>query len=266
MKPAQPVSWALAYARHDLNIFPCAPNKQPLTANGFKDATYNLAVIEDWWRRWPHADPAWALPSTVVVVDIDIKNGRNGYRDFERLNGCDPHAVETPTASTPSGGLQLFFAASRPYRNRVAIDGTGLDTRTTGGYCVLPGPDNGRRWLKPLRGAPMAEAPAWLDCAPRQAPAAAIFRRPRGRGEARVALQRACAKIAAAPDGAQDATRHRECFRIGTLIAHGDLDYGTALSALIAASRSMPAYRKPWRDFEERVEASIARGMGRAAP
>jgi hypothetical protein len=255
------VTWALAYARHGLDLIPCRAEKSPLTLNGRKDATCNLTIVEDWWTRWPFADPAWALPATVVVVDIDIKNGRNGYRDFKRMSGCDPHAVETPATSTPSSGLQLFFAAAKPYRNRVSIGGGGIDTRTLGGYVVLPGASNGRQWLKPLRGIPMAPAPGWLDCAPRQARAAALFRRPRERREARWRWTAPAPRSSPLRTGAQDDTRHRACFRIGTLIAHGDLDYETALNTLIAATRAMPAYRKPWRDLDERIEASIARGM-----
>jgi hypothetical protein len=193
MSPAAPVDWALAYARHSLAVFPVKADKTPLTPNGFKDASTDPAVIEDWWWRWPHADPAWALPATVVVINIDIKNGKNGYHDFKRLSGCDPLNVDTPTTSTPSGGMQLFFAAAKTYRKGVAIEGTGIDTRSKGGYVVLPGPNNGRQWLKPPR-SPMAEAPAWLDCAPKEPAAPVLFGRPRGRRQARAALDRACTK------------------------------------------------------------------------
>lgn len=266
MIPAAPVDWALAYAAHGLSIFPVKADKTPLTANGFKDASSDPAIIDDWWTRWPFADPAWALPATVVVIDIDVKHGKNGYRDFKRLSGCDPHEVETPTTSTPSGGILLFFAAAKPYRNRVAIEGTGIDTRTLGGYVVLPGPNNGRQWLRPLRGMPMASAPAWLDEAWNPAsPPPNLLRPVASRKDAFRTLKFA-RKIIAARDGSQDATRHRQCFLIGALIRRGDLDYATARAALIAAARAMPAYGRPWRDLEERVEASIRRGMERSAP
>jgi hypothetical protein len=271
VSPAAPIDWALAYSRYNLDVFPVRADKTPLTANGCKDATTDPEIIKAWWRRWPCADPAWALRGTVVVVDIDIKNGKNGYRDFERLNGCGPHDVETPTTSTPSGGLQLFYSATKPHRNRVAIDGSGIDLRTVGGYVVLPCADNGRHWLKRLRSTPLQPAPPWLDCALEGASASGLDRHaaqsllsPRGRRQARAALELACLKIAAAPGGSQDDTRHRQCFRIGALIARGELDYATAVAALIAAARRMPAHRRPWRDIDERVEASIIRGMERA--
>lgn len=265
MTPAAPLGWALAYTRHGLAVFPVKADKKPLTANGFKDASTDPGTVSDWWRQWPHADPAWSLPSTVIVVDIDIKHGKNGYRDFDRLSGSDPHDVDTPATSTPSGGMQLFFAAAKPYRNRVSIEGTGLDTRSLGGYAVLPCAANGRHWLRPLRGTPMAPAPAWLDEAQKTAsPARNLLRPVASRIDALRALERACARIIAAPNGEQDSTRHAQCFFIGALIARGHLDYATGCAALSAAARAMPAYGKPWRDLEERVEASIARGIERA--
>ena len=80
--------------------------------------------------------------------------------------------VLTPQATTPSGGMQLFFAATKPYKNPVAIGGTGIDTRTVGGYVVLPLPRQWPRMAAPThwRGRRSLPAPAWLDIALRQAP------------------------------------------------------------------------------------------------
>ena len=110
----------------------------------------------------------------MVVVDVDMSAGRSGFEDFRRLAGCDPHAVTTPQASTPSGGRHVVYAASKAYKNAVAIAGTGIDVRSLGGYIVLPG-GNGREWRRPLIGVdgvmvPLAAAPAWLDGARRQSP------------------------------------------------------------------------------------------------
>jgi hypothetical protein len=262
---------ALRYAAARMLIFPVRANKHPLVAHWPAAASSDPAAIEAWCLKWAHREFAWALPAEVLVLDIDIKHGKDGYRDFKRLAGCDPRDVATPQSTTPSGGMQLFYAAAKPYKNQVAIGGTGLDTRTGGGYVVLPLHDNGRKWLRPLLGAPLLPAPAWLDVALRKAP---LVLAPRAalappssdswaQRKALAELERACAWIVAAPCGAQDSTRHAQCFYIGGLVARGDLDYATAYAALLEATRAMPVYRDPWRNLEERVARSLEAGIGR---
>lgn len=207
------------------------------------------------------------MPAHIVVVDIDRKNRKDGFRDFERLDGCDPRDVVTPVATTPSGGLHLYFLASKAYKNAVAIDGTGIDTRTAGGYVILPAGGNGRRWLRKLSSTPMRPSPSWLDCAARQEPPASLFRRPAPASRAsggligRTFLVRAVRLIMTAPRGVQEDTRHRQAYFIGTLIAAEGIDYDVAYQALVAAANAMPAYGKPWRNLEAKVAASLARGM-----
>ena len=138
---------ALRYAAAGMLIFPVDAFKKPLTPHGFKDASSDPEVIAAWLEKWPHCEFAWALPADVVVVDVDRKNGKDGYRDLQDRAGCDPREVATPSASSPSGGLHLIYKASKPYKNAVAIDGTGIDVRALGGYVVLPLPGNGREWL-----------------------------------------------------------------------------------------------------------------------
>jgi Bifunctional DNA primase/polymerase, N-terminal len=256
------------YAAAGLSVFPVTAAKNPLTTHGFKDATTDPAQIEAWLKKWPHCEFGWAVPADVVVVDVDVKHGKRGYDDFQRLAGCAVQDVPTPMATTPSGGAQLFYAASKPYKNAVAIAGTGIDTRSEGGYVVLPTPGNGREWRRPLVGEPLLPAPAWLDSAVRPAPRPPLTLAPPpsdiwAQRQAQAQLDRACAKIAAAPHGAQDATRHAQCFFIGGLIARGDLDYAAAYERLCEAARAMPAYRDRWRNLEERVARSIEAGMER---
>jgi hypothetical protein len=263
--------WSLRYAAHGLRIFPVNAAKRPLVAHWRDDASSEPATIEDWRQKWPHCEFGWALPEGIVVVDIDVKGGRNGYADFERLAGCDPREVITPSASTPSGGMQLFYAASKPYKNQVAIAGTGIDTRALGGYVVLPLEGNGREWRRELIGATLLPAPAWLDRALKPAPLILAPRAalvppssdPFAQKSALAQLDRACARIVAAPSGTQDATRHRECFTIGGLIGRGDLGYEEAYERLLAAARAMPAYREPWRNLDERVARSLEAGISR---
>ena len=215
---------------------------------------------------------------TSSSVDLDRKNGRDGFKDFERLDGCDPLSVETPIATTPSGGLHLYFLASKPYGNRSRAQ------------------RHGRRYAKPqaatsscrlLGTAGMAQGPpdalsARSELARRRSKAGdaeqtylhrliILERRPQrhaptsGNSCAKDCfIVRAVRLIMTAPQGAQEETRHRQAFFIGTLIAAGAVDYDVAYRALVAAANAMPAYGRPWRDLEEKVAASLARGMGQS--
>jgi hypothetical protein len=139
------LAFALMYAACGMRVFPVTADKKPLI-KWKEGASADPAAIEAMWRRWPYADIAWALPAGVVVLDIDVKHGLNGYRDFVRLTGSSAFGAETPMTTMPSGGLQLFYAGSKTYKNAApAIPGTGLDTRAEGGLVVLPGPATGGR-------------------------------------------------------------------------------------------------------------------------
>lgn len=277
------LAWWPRYGAAGMRVFPVNAARKPLV-RWKGGASSDPAVIEGWRTKYPHADPAWAIPAGIVVIDLDEKNGKHGLRDFKERAGCDPRDVMTPMATTPTGGLHLVYAALRPYKNAApAIAGTGIDVRALGGLVVLPQPGNGRQWLRPLIGAdgpmaPLLPAPAWLDCALRPTPQARapLMLAPRAalapaaapdqwaQKKAQVELERACAKIVSAPCGAQDATRHAQCFFLGSFIANGDIGYATAYEALLAAALAMPAYREPWRNLKSRVARSIEAGM--AAP
>ena len=137
---------------------------------------------------------------------------------------------------------------------------------------LLPVGGNGRRWLRKLSTTPLQPAPDWLDCATKQDRSASLFHRrtpeasppaspSKGSLFGRTFLVRAVRMIMTAPQGAQEETRHRQAYFIGTLIAAGGIDYDVAYQALVAAANAMPAYGKPWRNLEAKVAASLARGM-----
>ena len=258
-----PIDWALAYAAAGMRVFPISANKKPLAKHGVKDASTGEAAIRAWWTRQPHAGVAWAVPAEIVVADLDCKRGDNGVKDFTAHEGAHPDDVMTPQALTPTGGRHVIYAANGAvYRNNVRLNGSAIDLRTAGGYIALPGPANGRAWIKPLA-TPLAPAPRWIaPTAKACGPAAA---RPFS-GEtpyARVALERACLAIEEAPNGAQEATLNKECFSIGGLIGAGELDVEAAISALWTAADAMPHYAEPWRDLEAKVRRAVADGMGR---
>ena len=96
------LEWALAYARAGMRVFPVDAMRHPLTIKGVYSAVTDPNVIAQWWTRWPGADPAWAVPHEFVVVDLDMKDGRNGLRDFLDLERLVADDIETPQALSPT--------------------------------------------------------------------------------------------------------------------------------------------------------------------
>lgn len=116
------IEWALAYAGAGMRIFPVRADKMPLVkgGKGWAVATTDPDQIRAWWKKWPHAEIAWAIPENIVVVDLDRnhKGGGDGIKEFAEREGCDPETVETPIARTARGGLHLIFdAGSERYKN-----------------------------------------------------------------------------------------------------------------------------------------------------
>jgi hypothetical protein len=208
-----------------------------------------------------------------MVADADMTRGQHGIADLERLAGCPLSDIATAIARTTTGGAHVVYATGgRRYRN-VRIPGTAIDVKCEGGYVVLPTPNNGRTWLKPLLGASLLPAPAWLDAALRTETTRPMAVSPRQltddpwvRQQALKALRRACERIVVAQPGERDNVRHRECYTVGGLIGRGDLDEAEAHQALLAASLEMQAKGHGWHDLEKRVAASLAAGIERPLP
>ena len=271
----------LAHIDYGCRLFPVDGRKHPLVKGWPAAATTDVAFLEMCTQRWPYCQWGWALPASVLGLDIDVKGSKRGFEDFKRLDGRDPRTIVTPAMTTPSGGLIHFYGTGgRIYKNLVAIGGTGLDTRSAGGFVAMPdvlpdGRTNGREWLVPLI-TPMLPVPEWVsryalkqeppprpahDLPPSACDLPPLSDDPRARDFARVALGRACMRITRAPCGAQDATRNRETFFVGTLVARGLLAEAEALDALVRAACAMPTYREPWRDLEKRVRSSFEAGV-----
>lgn len=207
------------------------------------------------------------------MLDVDTKGDTSGFDTLDDLG----YALlpVTPMAHTPSGGLHLYFAIPEhvTIRNtqggRGCGIGPGLDWRGTGGYVIVPSLGSRYRWdpVNNLAAVPLAPVPA--DLLPR-VPTPAISVKPvqpvaglDDYGEA--ALDSACRRILAAPNGEQQATLNAECFAIGTLAGAGGLPIGFARDVLLWAARRLINHdpRRPWRDteLERKVDAAFDAGM-----
>lgn len=139
--PKTNLNAALKHAKAGLSVFPARPtNKRPYL-KGWQDvATTSEAKIRQWWAKWPDAVPA--LPTGkkngIAVMDIDRKNGKDGYEGLRKL-GYDPRTLSELQCATPSGGAHLYFKWRKGMGNSAAGLPVGVDVRGEGGFVIAPG-------------------------------------------------------------------------------------------------------------------------------
>nr|MBC8452863.1 bifunctional DNA primase/polymerase [Chloroflexota bacterium] len=142
---------ALRYANADVKIFPsygvvdgrctcgnlsCAnAGKHPQTPRGFKDATAEVAAIEQFWSRHPNANIGAPTGRVNKFVALDLDVGHGGNKTLGQLLQSLGDLPDTPTSITGSGGRHIFFASSEiALPNKQPIPGyTQIDFRGDGG-------------------------------------------------------------------------------------------------------------------------------------
>lgn len=136
---------ALAYAARGFAVLPLTPGtKFPLAGgHGALDATTDAAQIRAWWAATPAANIGVAAGvSGLLLVDVDAKNGRDGFTAWEVLRATYQFDDTTPHVWTPNNGKHLWFAAPPGVQLRNADDesglGLGIETKANGKYCVAP--------------------------------------------------------------------------------------------------------------------------------
>ncbi|MFT4121063.1 VapE domain-containing protein [Bradyrhizobium sp.] len=128
----------------------------PQGAGGLKFATTDGATITALWRRWQDAliGVRTGQASGLYVLDVDQKNGKNGFATINANNWGIPHTV---AMQTPSGGAHYYFRIPNGDQRRWKTDsdrlGSGLDRRGDDGYVVWYGADLSQ---------PLAHPPSWM--------------------------------------------------------------------------------------------------------
>jgi hypothetical protein len=128
-------------------VFPCKPHgKEPLTKNGWQDATRDESKILHWWDRWPDANIAVACgPSGIVALDIDSKHGADPREVLPALGFDNYPIVMTGEAPEPDAAHPESLAEVRGahalFRSDLSTTKTtvkGVELRGVGGYIVAP--------------------------------------------------------------------------------------------------------------------------------
>lgn len=149
---------ALALARAGWAVFPLRPRgKAPagwLVPNGHREATTDPEIIGPWWARTPTANVGAPVPPSLVVVDVDPRNGAEAaLAALEAMHGPLP---VTLTSVTGGGGEHRFYLHPGVALTGAANAlGPGVDVKLPNkGYVVLPPSVHpcGQvyRWAEPL--------------------------------------------------------------------------------------------------------------------
>lgn len=253
---------ALSYAQNGWSVFPLKYQnidgesqawKHPLTKHGFKDATTNETQIREWWTKHPKANIGIATgkKSGLLVLDIDLKNGKNGQRTLDHLIEKYGPLGDALEVETGTGGKQLYFK----YPSHVKIGnsagklGDGLDTRGEGGYVVAPGSINDDTGVEYrfINNIDISDPPTWLlglltNKKGKQntvhTPTIYNGNGDRARKYCQSALNDAYQKIAHSTEGNRNDTLNEQTFSIAQLVGAGLIDETQARDSLVSAGLS----------------------------
>ncbi|MER9494165.1 bifunctional DNA primase/polymerase [Mesorhizobium sp. M0320] len=154
---------ALDAASRGFRVFPVWRDSKIPWAKGWQAAaTTDESQIREWWGENPNWNIGVATGCGLVVVDVDVKNGKPGAASLEMLE-----MMGLPTSlrvRTPTGGTHVYVAVGDRHSGREGnIEGfPGLDTRGDGNLVLWPGSNIGRNKYEIETDTPPAPCPSWL--------------------------------------------------------------------------------------------------------
>ncbi len=173
-------SLASVYLERGWSIFPLRQNgKEPITPNGFKDASKNPEIIQEWVQKFPNANIGIATEaSNLIVVDCDSSKGEAPPSPWNQpgiTDGVDVFltAVEdsgnrfdfnTLSVATPNNGWHYYFQAQGlPIRSGANVNGLWrVDIRSKGAYIVAPGSRLASGTYEVIPTGALSPMPVWM--------------------------------------------------------------------------------------------------------
>lgn len=154
---------ALALAARGFRVFPLRANSKLPAIKGWPEkATTNPDTIKRWWAENPEYNIGIATGGGLLVLDVDVKDGKRGVESLEELQMLYGELPACLGAVSPTGSLHFYMEAGRDTANSAGKIGAGLDTRSHHGYVVAPGSTIDGVPYRWLNDEPTADAPDWL--------------------------------------------------------------------------------------------------------
>lgn len=136
---------AIGLGAKGFRIFPLQVDQKSPAHDGWQaQATTDPTRIDELWRD-PFGEVipynvGVATGAGLTVLDVDVKDGRQGLESLEDLKSRLGLDDQTLTVRTPSGGLHLYFDSTGfAVGNSASRIGQALDIRGEGGLVVGPG-------------------------------------------------------------------------------------------------------------------------------
>jgi Bifunctional DNA primase/polymerase, N-terminal len=226
-----PWTEALKLAQKGVPVFPCGPDKRPLTSNGYKDASVDPDIVHGRWVSCPDALIGVPTGPRFVVVDLDLQ-----HDEAQAWLAENRHRLPlTRTHATRSGGKHLLFAPTAKVKCTVGKICRGVDTRGAGGYIVW-WPACG---LEVLHRDVLASVPQWIVEAliPKPLP----ITRPRISTTAptSASLRGALRVLAGAKEGERNHALYWTACRMGEAMRAGAISEAQALDMLTSVGRQV---------------------------
>ena len=158
---------ALALAKQGFYVFPVEANGKLPTIKDFPNrATRDIDQIRKWFsveRNIGISTSRFDNNKSLLVVDIDNKNGKDGDGSIFELELSGHEFPTSLEQATPSGGRHIIYVTDEPVRQGVDVLGHGLDIRAKGGYILGMGSTLPNGKYQQINGHnELAQAPSWL--------------------------------------------------------------------------------------------------------
>lgn len=139
---------AIEYSEY-FPVFPLVPNsKQPLINNGFKGASQDKSLINEWWNKNPMANIGIRIEedSQIFVIDVDKHGINDGFKTLDSIisdNGQSLYkrlkAMQIIGYNTAGGGSHVYFKSKDEYLSKRIINlWPGIDILGGNGYVIAP--------------------------------------------------------------------------------------------------------------------------------
>lgn len=165
--PTPQSDFAILLAQSGFCVFPCGVNGKLPTIKDFpRRATTDAARIRLWWngkqKNIGISTGHFGTDEALCVVDVDVKNGKRGDLSLMQLEMEGRDFPPTFEVLTPSNGRHLYYKVPVALRQGVDTLGSGIDTRSLGGYVLGPGSVIDDKEYIITNKIPVASAPEWL--------------------------------------------------------------------------------------------------------